>query len=164
MKNFAIFLDIDGVLNGMSTYQMSEIDTWINDRYLDNLVKLVEYYKADIILSSSWLSFFKDDLTPCTRLGKLLHDRLSQKGLVITDLVCPVSEAYNSKSRSEKIAEYLEKNPYTDYLILDDEQNWSDDQKSHWIQTFAGEYDPTNEFVEGLNDEKLKDALAYAKN
>lgn len=108
--------------------------------------------------------FFKDDLTPCTRLGKLLHDRLSQKGLVITDLVCPVSEAYNSKSRSEKIAEYLEKNPYTDYLILDDEQNWSEDQKSHWIQTFAGEYDPTNEFIEGLNDDKVKEAIDYAKN
>ena len=148
----------------MSTYQMSEIDTWINDSYLDNLVKLVDYYKADIILSSSWMSFFKDNLTPSTRLGELLYDKLLNKGLVLTDLVCPVSQAYNSKSRSKKIAEYLEKNPYTDYLILDDEANWSEDQKSHWIQTFAGEYDTTNEFIEGLNDKKLKDALAYAKN
>lgn len=58
----------------------------------------------------------------------------------------------------------MKKNPYIDYLILDDEQNWSDDQKSHWIQTFAGEYNPTNEFIEGLNDDKLKEAIDYAKN
>lgn len=164
MKNFAIFLDIDGVLNGSSTYEMSNIDTWINEDYLDNLVTIVNFYKADIILSSSWLAFFNDDLTPSTRLGKLLYNRLSQKGLALTDLVCPVADAYSVKPRRERIREYLKNNPYQDYLILDDEKGWFDDQKPHWIQTFAGEYDPTNEFIEGLNDNKLKEALDYAKN
>lgn len=143
----------------MSTYKMSNINAWIHEPYLNNLVKLVDYYKADIILSSSWMSFFNNDLTPCTRLGKLLYNRLWHKGLTLTDLVCPVADAYSLKPRCERVREYLNNNLYKDYLILDDEQNWFDDQKPHWIQTFAGEYNPTNEFIEGLNDNKLKEAL-----
>ena len=55
-----IFLDVDGVLNGGST----ESDKDLDPRYIANFKKLVDITKADVVLSSAWLNFFRGRRRP----------------------------------------------------------------------------------------------------
>lgn len=129
-----IFLDIDGVLNSDDWYQYY----WDNDlkytnkeynidfRAVERINRLVETTGAEIVLSSSWR--FDMDVT------KL---RLSRSGLKyeISKKLPGCEFGVNSPTRGELIAEYVNNQKCRRYVILDDDNDMTDEQKeNHFIK------------------------------
>ena len=109
---FAVFLDIDGVLNTRSTVQSSpEGHTGIDDARVEILSNAIaKYGGAKIIITSDWKN---------KRIGgdyKYLEGKLAKFGLEIAD------KSYGLKfDRGAGVQSYLLEHPEIDeYVILDD--------------------------------------------
>lgn len=140
-----IFLDVDGVLN---CHHMVEVQTTVfelDERFLNNLEKIVKETNAKIILSSSWHTYFDENENNQVKItvyddGKLskggtaLTTALDNHGLKIHRLV--TKEKYPKKNRSELIEEFLQGNPCSRYILIDDENHkFTKEQKKVWIKT-----------------------------
>lgn len=163
MKKNVIFLDIDGVLNSEdSTDRIGHIKG-ISDKYIKILKDIVDIFNADIILSSSWKSYWNKDLinsnTDIHNYGKYINEKLNKFGLKISDK----TEDYNWSKRPIEILSYLSSHPEIEnYIILDDEDfNWSHfGIDSHWIDTTN-----SDKYYGDFRDDGLKEEhLEYIKN
>ena len=112
---FAVFLDIDGVLNTRTTCEHTPDGyTGIDDARVEILAKAIKKYESvDLILSSDWKRMSPEEadyIYLCSKLEKYgLH--LSGK---------TVDHWYN---RGEGICKYLEEHPEIEnFVILDDNQ------------------------------------------
>lgn len=104
----AIFLDIDGVLNNISTEEYSpEGYTGVDDKFIRNLKHITDAVPDTvIILSSDWRAEW---------------DPERGHGLFITDITPGHTKGKGHTGRGAEIAEYLSAHPdITDYVILDD--------------------------------------------
>lgn len=157
-----IFLDIDGVLNCISSKSSCKTEnglciTGIDKDKVQRLSALVTETKADIVLVSSWKydwykpARFLFDKPELSNHAKYLTKHLYKKGkLTIADktTTCPCG-------RGEEIYFWLKMHPETkEWVILDDE-DWAyyhkyDKLERHWVQT-------DDEF--GLTDEDTTAAL-----
>lgn len=129
-----IFLDIDGVLNSEDWYHYY----WVNDlkytdkeynldfRAIERVNRLVIETGAEIVLSSSWR--FDMDVT------KLRLARTGLKYEIVKKL--PGCEfGVGSPTRGELIAEYVKNQKCKHYVILDDDEDMTDEQKkNHFIK------------------------------
>ena len=110
-----LFLDIDGVLNGMND------GLGAFSLHLDRVARLLEIeVKTDctIILSSTWRKF--DDHKHC----------LNRHGIFWADETIVVW----SMTRGEEIREWLVRNPdVTNYVILDDDPSILFEDQAHWV-------------------------------
>lgn len=123
--SFAVFLDIDGVLNTKTTVERSaEGYRGIDDARVDILAKVVKKYgNAEIILTSDW----KDMRSGSEDIG-YLNAKLEKYGL---KLAGKTTDHYNK--RGEGILKYLETNPeIDDFVILDDNKFDFQDYRSIW--------------------------------
>lgn len=123
--SFAVFLDIDGVLNTKTTCERTpESYTGIDDARVGVLAKAMSMYKdAIIVLSSDW-----KELNPSNEDYIYLVDKLNKYGLSISG---KTEDHYNR--RGEGIANYLESHPEIDeYVILDDNTFDFEDYGSLW--------------------------------
>lgn len=119
-----IFLDIDGVLNTRDTFikvyysnKFKDIkDIQIEDSALESLKKIVEETGAKIILTSSWRSYFDDDLKPITEEGEKLIGKFKTYSLYIHDMV-----EGPSCDRGQEINNYIMNNDVKSFVIIDDE-------------------------------------------
>lgn len=172
----AIFLDIDGVLNSTSWYRKVRSTSWewhnMAGKYItysidQNAVRLLDYIitntEAKIVLSSSWrlgppLPVLKADFlkvnidiydkTPCW--GKL--------GVMDWEPVVDEDGHPHLKQipRGEIVNAYLAKHPeVTSYVILDDVDQFTEEQHKHLILT--------NEEV-GLTKEDADKAIIILNN
>lgn len=110
---FAVFLDVDGVLNTRTTVQRTpDFHTGIDDARVEILAKAVnKYADADMILSSDWKDMREDEDDFCYLVSKL-----KKQGLTLTG---KTTDHWNN--RGEGILKYLEKHTeIEDYVILDD--------------------------------------------
>lgn len=84
----AIFLDIDGVLNDITSYEghktNKELLPPLEEKMLKNLVSIIKKTNAKIILSSSLRINFKNNI-PITKKGCLLEKEFSKYGIYIYD-------------------------------------------------------------------------------
>ena len=111
--SFAVFLDIDGVLNSRTTCERTpDYHVGIDDLRVEVLAKAIKKYgPTDIILSSDWkeLRSEEDDYI-------YLISKLAKYGL---KLAGKTTDHYNN--RGEGIQHYLESHPeIKEYVILDD--------------------------------------------
>lgn len=114
-NQFAIFLDIDGVLDIFNPEK--EIQTLIPEA-VDLLCNLVKHTEAKIILASDWKNKEK--------LLNHLKNTFKEKNLEIFAVTPSSSEL---KNRTSEIKEYLKQHPqFKRYVILDD--CFSDDYSS----------------------------------
>lgn len=110
---FAVFLDVDGVLNTRTTVERTpDFHTGIDDARVAVLAKAVRKYgNADIVLSSDWKDMKEDEDDFCYLVSKL-----GKKGLTLAG---KTTDHYNN--RGEGILKYLELHPEIDeFVILDD--------------------------------------------
>lgn len=118
-----IFLDIDGVLNNKSTKDTFKFKGW-NMLGLDkDLLSLFKKWLAKrsvykIVLSSTW------------RLHQDAREELKRNGIYWID----VTPGFGI--RGKEVSVWLNDNPeVTNYAILDDNDEFSDIQQSHFVQT-----------------------------
>ena len=120
MKN-VVFLDVDGVLNCVTTKQMTPSGfIGIMPSRVKLLKQIVEENDADIVLVSSWKSVWSKnpDIMELMRStdGHYLNEQLAAFDLKILNKTND-----NDYDRGHGIVEYLKKHPYKNIVILDDE-------------------------------------------
>lgn len=134
--NKIIFLDIDGVLNDAPTILGTGNDLPTME-HLECLKQIVDATGAEIVLSSSWRLY--------KRYTKDVNIALKKVNLHLIDVTEELKE------RDEEIREWLERHPEVEqYLILDDEDVFTEELKEHHILT---------SFYEGLLTKHVEKAI-----
>lgn len=123
-----IFLDVDGVLNCLSTKEKFNGFTGIDSELAANLAKLVqrstEEEETQIVLSSSWRVGQDYSGKQIPGHYKYLSQKLSEHGLSIYDDTPYVNEGSYRGQRGKEITTWLDSQPagsVSSYVILDDE-------------------------------------------
>lgn len=123
--SFAIFLDVDGVLNTHTTVQRTPDGyTGIDDARVDILAKVLgKFDNAQVILSSDWKELKEDNDDYIYLVSKLGAFGLTLAGKT-TD---------HGNQRGEGIMNYLKEHPQIDeFVILDDNQFDFQDNQELW--------------------------------
>lgn len=123
--NFAVFLDVDGVLNTRTTCEHTPDGyTGIDDLRVEVLANAVKNYKSvDLILISDWKEMKGEDDD-----YKYLLSKLGRYGLYLSGKTV---DHWNN--RGEGILNYLSEHPeIDDYVILDDNKFDFMDYKQLW--------------------------------
>jgi hypothetical protein len=110
LNNFIIFLDIDGVLCSYDDFgEKDEADkkTVFRSYSINALNQIIDYYKADLCMISSWNMDFCDVLS--------YKDFLKARGVHVNNLTIG-----NHKEKSEYLKSLI-KEGLNCYLIIDDE-------------------------------------------
>ena len=123
--SFAVFLDIDGVLNSRTTCERThDYHVGIDDLRVAVLAESIKKYgSTEIVLSSDWkeLRSEEDDYI-------YLILKLAKYGL---ELAGKTTDHYNN--RGEGIQQYLESHPEIDeYVVLDDNEFDFRDYQNIW--------------------------------
>ena len=153
-----VFLDLDGVVNSRDWDRYyrdknlkynPEIDPDIDFRAINRINKLIDSTSAKIILSSSWRFYLSETI-----------NRLRNSGLKyqIKDIIkgeeCIYDENWpeiNHPTRGDLIENFIIENPCDNYVILDDNNDMTNEQQSHLVKT-SMEY--------GFTDKDLEKAIS----
>ena len=111
--SFAIFLDVDGVLNSATTCERTpDYHVGIDDLRVEVLAEAIKKYgPADIVLTSDWKGLRPEEDDYIYLISKLAKYRLELAG--------KTTDHYNN--RGEGIQHYLESHPeIKEYVVLDD--------------------------------------------
>ncbi|MCR5481839.1 MAG: hypothetical protein K6F52_03505 [Clostridia bacterium] len=125
MKGFAVFLDVDGVLNTRTTVERSpEGYTGIDPLRVKVLADVLSKYQGgDIILVSDWKNMRAE-----AGDYAYLVSRLGQYGLAISGKTDD-----NGPDRGAGVTKYLEEHPeIKEYVILDDNKFDYGANKKNW--------------------------------
>jgi hypothetical protein len=123
--SFAVFLDVDGVLNSKSTVQSTPDGcVGIDDLRMEILANVItKYGKAELILTSDWKK-----MKETAADYQYLLSKLEKYGLHITG-----KTKDHVSNRGEGINDYLkEHKQIEDFVILDDKIYDFDDDKRLW--------------------------------
>jgi hypothetical protein len=123
--SFAVFLDVDGVLNSKSTVQNTPDGyTGIDDLRVEILANVIKKYgKAELILTSDW-----KEMRETAADYQYLLSKLEKYGLRITG-----KTRDHVSNRGEGINDYLkEHSEIDDFVILDDKAYDFPDDKKLW--------------------------------
>lgn len=123
--SFALFLDVDGVLNTRTTVERTPCGyTGIDDARVDILAKTIKKFdNPQVILSSDWKELKEDDDDYIYLVSKLSGYGLRLAGKT-TD---------HGNCRGEGIMNYLKKHPeIEEFVILDDNQFDFQDYQRLW--------------------------------
>lgn len=109
-----VFLDIDGVLNSMSSAVVYKTASKFSPVSLGIVKELVTRVNADIVISSSW------------RVGRTVHELrsmfLKNDPHFPTSRIIDVTPRMPLEPRGREIQEWIRTNgPVTSYVILDDD-------------------------------------------
>ena len=152
-----IFLDIDGVLN----VEYNEKDKYghiFKEEYVQNLAEIIEKTGAKIVISSTW----KD------KGIERIHNLWLERGLpgeiidITPDCIDVVKsteiEFYDEVKRGDEIKLWLDRNKVDNYVIIDDIDDFLEEQKSHFVNCSTGTpIKPWKLGIPGLKEEcKIK--------
>ena len=127
-----IFLDIDGVLNGIEYVKASGTNGLVVDPHRMKLLrKLVVATDSEIVLTISWREHWSHDPDRCDHIGIALNQLFRTYGMVIYD-----KTPDRNFQRDREILAWLADYPtVTGYIVLDD-MTFSDPiVREHHIQT-----------------------------
>lgn len=128
-----IFLDIDGVLN-VDYADKDQFGHIFRDEYIQNLKEIIEKTGAKIVISSTW-----KDKGLQTMLDLWQERQLPGEIIDITPDcadVCEVTDIvyYDQVKRGHEIKLWLDRHPeVTQYVILDDIQDFLDEQQDYFV-------------------------------
>ena len=128
-----IFLDIDGVLNCISSKSSCNGVIGIDNNKVKLLSKIVEGSGAKIVLISSWKDGWDRRDEYQNEFGRYLTQKLKRKNIYIFDKTVD-----NGKNRGQGIWNWLKDKGVLSWIVLDDEifpdyDNY--DVTNHLIQT-----------------------------
>jgi methionine--tRNA ligase beta chain len=153
-----IFLDIDGVLN-VDYADRDQFGHIFRDEYVQNLKEVIEKTGAKIVISSTW----KDK--GIERMLALWKERnLPGEIIDVTPDCVDVCEStnivyYDQVKRGHEIKLWLDRHPEVNqYVILDDIQDFLDEQQDYFVNCSTGEpQKPWKLGIPGLKEEcKIK--------
>ena len=116
-----VFLDVDGVLNHQGCKEKLGGMYGVEDDLLDKLAEIIHSTEAQLVLTSSWKSFW--DNQPINSKGidpmaRYLIERLRSRGLRLIDR----TEERDPGLRGHGIKAWLRKVPgITSWIVLDDD-------------------------------------------
>ena len=116
-----LFLDVDGVLNTSSSWN---IRYQLNKKLVSNLAMIVKKTDAKLVLSSTWRYGWDND-APSPQITKL-KEYLKEAGIYIEDIT-PVLQG---RSRDTEINRYLYFHPCDKYIVVDDDRREFKDTKN----------------------------------
>ena len=171
-----LFLDIDGVLNHETWYRdvvypnrsnyIGGRDNYILSCFDPECVKRVNTILAEtgarLVVSSSW------------RIDNKLKDDFERIGLPTDFDITPIKHWTQMKSideewatRGEEIEEFLESHPCNNYVIIDDDTDFTEEQlEKHFVRCFADvahSLEEGNEGETGLTERKMLEAIKILK-
>lgn len=132
MIDKVIFLDIDGVLNCISTKARCQGYIGIDDLKVKLLKQIIDNTNAKIVLTSTWKTEWNKNLEECDYSGKYLNNKLKKQKLWILD-----KTEDNGKNRGKGIYDWIKKYNVDNWLVLDDEifKDYDEEIIRHWIKT-----------------------------
>lgn len=131
-----MFLDYDGVVNTpiwnekgtKCRYNFPGDDSVNNFQAVQWISEVCQKFHYDIVVTSTWRK-------SCNYKECLINGGL-RDGINILGKTDDLWAKYEDCTRGEEIARYIEEHPEIKfYLIVDDENDFRDDQQSHFIQT-----------------------------
>ena len=127
-----IFLDIDGVLNCISTKARCQGCIGIDDLKVKLLKQIIDNTNAKIVLTSTWKTEWNKNLEECDYAGKYLNNKLKKQKLWILD-----KTEDNGKNRGKGIYDWIKKYNVDNWLVLDDEifKDYDEEIVRHWVKT-----------------------------
>lgn len=144
-----VFLDIDGVLNNMTTSELCCGFIGIDDGNLLTFSRLIKETDAMILLTSTWREFWeKDDKDKQDEMANYLDMKLAKYNIKIYDKTCD-----NYENRGYGILKSIEKYNIKRYVVLDD-IFFSDYTKPEIYKHFV----QTDEIV-GLTEKDVDEAI-----
>lgn len=119
-----IFLDIDGVLNTLSSEERCGEYIGIDDDKVKRLSDIVKRTNAEIVLISTWKKYWRKEeklkqLQDYT--ARYLDEKLAKFGLKAVDKIRDKTDGVYL-SRGEGMLEYIDRNNVKSFVILDDLQ------------------------------------------
>ena len=130
MAEKIIFLDVDGVLNcNKTTRKTMSGYTFIGNRQLKNLRRIISTTQAKVVLSSDW-RYDRDD--PRYNADYLeLEAEIMRNGIQFYGFTPELPSAH----RGAEIAQWLAEHPeVSDFVVLDDRTD-IEPNKDHWVRT-----------------------------
>lgn len=140
-----IFLDFDGVI---STYEKG----WaIDNEKICLIKKIIDVTNAKIIVSSSWKVGFDDvDSFLDNLYGDSKNDMINAEDIFFwfVNNIYDITDSYGG-NKGDEIQRWLNvhENDIENYVILDDDDDFLDDQLFHFVQTDG---------FEGITDREVK--------
>jgi hypothetical protein len=116
-----LFLDIDGVMNSFSDYNMSgekfleninDICFIVSEKQINLLNQIVEKYNPEIVLSSYWRTRY-----PLEEI----NDIFQKNGFIGTIIAKTDQKGEEHRDRWAQIKRFVDKNNVKNYIILDDD-------------------------------------------
>lgn len=145
-----LFLDIDGVLNNSKTTRITAGGyTFVGNRLLKNLKRIIRETKAKVVLSSDW-RYDKED--PRYNGDYLeLRRELLRNGIQFYGFTPELLSGH----RGAEIDAWLKEHPEVgNFVILDDRLD-IEPNKDHWVQTVMSR---------GLGKKETRDAIRILNN
>ncbi len=140
-----IFLDVDGVLNSDKTTRTTKNGyTFIGNRKIKNLRRIIEATGAQVVLSSDWRYDRNDPV--------LNEDFLELKNELLRNHIhiYGFTPELPSAHRGEEISEWLKDHPEVSNFVILDDRTDIEPNKDHWVRTVMSR---------GLCKEEADDAI-----
>lgn len=149
-----IFLDIDGVFNHHGSVLAFGTSTMFDDVSIRLVERLIENSGASVVVSSAW------------RIGRGVADlqqEFSKRGALILAAAIVARTDWGGPQRGDEIARWLDANPGTEYLIIDDDSDMRPEQKDRFVQTSVATGFRLPEFLAALRlfEPTHRDVLAF---
>lgn len=144
-----IFLDFDGVLNSRR-YLLEQVTYGVNidPTRMELLKKIIDATGAEIVLTTSWRTYWSDDSAECEETGCIINDIFAQYGLAIYGKTPDLND-----DREREIEEWLLLNPdVTHFVVLDDMFLDAKFLRGHFVRT--------SNFKYGLEEDDVEAAIA----
>jgi len=140
-----IFLDVDGVLNSSHTTRKTASGyTFIGNRQLKNLKRIISETGAKVVLSSDW-RYERDDPVYNSDFLELRHE-LQQNGIQLYDFTPELPTAH----RGAEINKWLKAHEEVGNFVILDDRTDIEPNKDHWVQTVMSR---------GLGAKETQDAI-----
>lgn len=128
MRECYLFLDIDGVFNSIEHNLVFEKSNWELSQEAIKRFNYVLYYlqldyNVKIIISSTWRNHHS---------LQVIKDFFNASGFNYSNLIMDVTEDLDTK-RGTEIKKYVEDNNVINYVIIDDMNEFLEEQLSHFI-------------------------------
>ena len=162
--NKIIFLDIDGVLNMLSK-QSDQYGALFEKRYVDNLAEIVEKTGAKIVISSSWRTLGIEHMRNMWKHRNLPGEIVDITPDLADFKLVGETKLWVSPERGKEINAWLDKNPTKDFIILDDEESFSDENlKDRFLKTSGNIFDKDSYMGFGLINSIKEKAIKILNN
>lgn len=128
-----LFLDIDGVLNVIPT-DRDDFGSIFHSNFVDNLRSIIDETDAKIVISSSWRADGIDKMKSMWVARELPGEVIDVTVNCVQLVNSGDFEFYDQVERGHEIQEWLNRHEVENYVILDDDNDMLQSQRSNFVR------------------------------